>query len=57
MVAMATSAGTSVLTSPSGGSFGPATTFCGASPTDFVMVPGHAALVLSTGAVATEPVS
>jgi hypothetical protein len=29
----------------------------GASPTDFVMVPGHAALVLSTGAVATEPVS
>jgi hypothetical protein len=55
--AMEISGGLSVLTSPPGGSFGPATTFSGETATDLVIVPGHAALVLSTGAVTTEPVS
>jgi hypothetical protein len=57
VVAMSTAAGTSVLTSPPGGSFGTATTFAGATPADLVIAPGHAALELSTGAVVTEPVS
>jgi hypothetical protein len=34
-----------------------ATTFSGVSATDLVMAPGHAAVVLSSGAVSTEPVS
>jgi hypothetical protein len=57
VAAMQTGASLSVLTSPPGGSFGAATTFSGVSATDLVMAPGHAAVVLSSGAVSTEPVS
>jgi len=57
VVAMEVSGGVSVLTSPPGGSFGPATTFSGETATDLVIVPGHATLVLSSGAATTEPVS
>jgi hypothetical protein len=57
VVAMEVSVGVSVLTSPPGGSFGSATTFSGETATDLVIVPGHATLVLSTGAATTEPVS
>jgi hypothetical protein len=57
VVEMEVSGGLSVLTSPPGGSFGPATTFSGDTATDLVIVPGHATLVLSTGAATTEPVS
>jgi hypothetical protein len=51
----------SVLTSPPGGGFGPATTFAATSLDDLAITPGHAALIFGTLPTATnassEPVS
>jgi hypothetical protein len=58
VVAFKTASGLSVLTSPPGGSFGPATTFPATdSASALTIVPGHAALVINSDAVTTEPVS
>ncbi len=57
VAAVDTSSGPTVFTSPTGGSFGAATTLpTTASPTALVIDPGHAVLIAS-GSVFTEPVS
>ena len=52
-----TTAGTlNLLTSPPGGSFGPATTFSAGTLGDIKIAPGHAVVTFGT-AVSSEPVS
>jgi hypothetical protein len=57
VVALDTATDTSAYTSPPGGSFGAAATFPAASVSGLTIVPGRAALLLSSGTVSTEAVS
>jgi hypothetical protein len=58
VVVVRTASGVAVFTSPPSGNFGAAATFPAADMVSALMiVPGHAALVLNSDAVSTEPVS
>jgi hypothetical protein len=57
VIALNTAAGVSAYTSPPGGSFGAAATFPAVTVSGLTIVPGRAALLLSSGTVSTEPVS
>jgi hypothetical protein len=57
VIALNTAAGVSAYTSPPGGTFGAATTFPTVTVSGLTIVPGRAALLLSSGTVSTEPVS
>lgn len=57
VIALNTAAGVSAYTSPSGGSFGAATTFPAVTVSGLTILPGRAALLLSSGTVSTELVS
>ena len=57
VIALNTAAGVSAYTSAPGGSFGAATAFTAVTVSGLTIVPGRAALLLSSGKVSTEPVS
>ena len=57
VIALDTAAGVSAYTSPPGGNFGAATTFPAVTVSGLTIVPGRAALLLSSGTVSTELVS
>jgi hypothetical protein len=57
VIALDTAAGVSAYTSPPGGSFGTATAFPAVTVSGLTIVPGRAALLLSSGTVTTELVS
>jgi hypothetical protein len=57
VIALNTAAGVSAYTSPPGGSFGAAATFPAVTVSGLTILPGRAALLLSSGTVTTELVS